>query len=256
MRAPAEWIIPQWPAPAQVRALITTRGKNGASSGPYAQFNLGGNVGDEPSAVLHNRKLLRAHLPSEPKWLKQVHGTRVLDADVSAAGEEGDAAVARQSGTVCAILSADCLPLLLCDEQGTVIAAAHCGWRGLVAGVIEQTIRAMQAPPASLLAYLGPAIGPHAYEVGADVRDAFLRGDAGAEQAFAPCASGKWLANLYSLARQRLNRLGVKKISSGDYCTHTDKARFYSHRRDGHTGRMASLIWLDTKPDELSSQQV
>lgn len=177
--------------------------------------------------------------------MKQVHGARVLDADVSTADEEGDAAVARQSGTVCVILSADCLPLLLCDEQGTVIAAAHCGWRGLAAGVIEQTVKTMRTLPGSLLAYLGPAIGPRAYEVGAEVRDAFLSGDAKMDPAFVPRNRGKWLANLYVIARQRLIRLGVKNISGGDYCTFNDKASFYSHRRDGRTGRMASLIWLD-----------
>ncbi|MGH8752253.1 MAG: peptidoglycan editing factor PgeF [Burkholderiales bacterium] len=244
MRPPAHWIVPQWPAPQSVRALITTR-TSGASSGAYANFNLGDHVGDDPARVSKNREFLRAHLPSEPKWLKQVHGTQVLDADASAAGAEADAALARTPGSVCVILSADCLPLLLCDEAGSVVAAAHCGWRGLAAGVIEQTIQALCVPPATLLAYLGPAIGPAAYEVGKDVRDAFIRSDSAAESAFTPHAPGKWLADLYTLARQRLNRLGVEKIYGGEVCAYSDPARFYSHRRDGATGRMASLIWLE-----------
>jgi YfiH family protein len=246
MSFPAQWIVPQWPAPTGVCALITTR-ENGASSGPYARFNLSDRVGDNPEAIARNRELLRAHLPAEPRWMKQVHGARVLDSGACTAMEEADAAVAFEPDVICAILSADCLPLLLCDAQGTTVAAAHCGWRGLAAGVIEQTIKAMPATPAALLAYLGPAIGPKVYEVGADVHEAFTRNDPAAQSAFDPRANGHWLANLYLLARQRLNRLGVEKIYGGDYCTYSDNTRFYSHRRDGQSGRMASLIWLQGK---------
>lgn len=246
MNTPADWIIPEWPAPYRVKALITTR-LGGFSQGRYAGFNLGDHVGDEALAVRQNRDLLRKYLPAEPKWLKQVHGSQVANADILRAPQEADASVARMANTLCAILSADCLPLLLCDENGSVVASAHCGWRGLAAGVIEQTVSAMRAAPATLLAYLGPAISPKAYEVSADVREAFLRGDAGAQQAFAPRAPGKWLADLYLLARQRLNCLGVKNIHGGNFCTYTEAGRFFSHRRDGSTGRMASLIWLDTK---------
>ncbi|MFI4922530.1 MAG: peptidoglycan editing factor PgeF [Burkholderiales bacterium] len=246
MNTPADWIIPEWPAPHCVKALITTRA-GGVSQGRYAGFNLGDHVGDETLAVRQNREFLCKHLPAEPKWLKQVHGTKVANADSLHAPVEADASVARKADTLCAILSADCLPLLLCDASGSVVAAAHCGWRGLAAGVIEKTVSAMRTAPDTLLAYLGPAIGPKAYEVGADVRKAFLRSNAGAQQAFAAHAPGKWLADLYLLARQRLNRLGVKIIHGGNFCTYTEADRFFSHRRDGNTGRMASLIWLEAK---------
>ena len=246
MSTPAGWIIPEWPAPHCVKALITTR-TGGFSQGRYAGFNLGDHVGDEALAVRQNREFLCKYLPAEPKWLKQVHGTEVANADTLHALVEADASFARKANTLCAILSADCLPLLLCDANGSVVAAAHCGWRGLAAGVIEKTVSAMRTAPDTLLAYLGPAIGPKAYEVGADVHEAFLRGDAGAQQAFAAHAPGKWLADLYLLARQRLNRLGVKIIHGGNFCTYTEANRFFSHRRDGNTGRMASLIWLETK---------
>lgn len=246
MNTPPGWIIPEWPAPHCVKALITTR-MGGFSQGRYAGFNLGDHVGDEALAVRQNREFLCKYLPAEPKWLKQVHGTKVANADTLHAPVEADASFARKANTLCAILSADCLPLLLCDANGSVVAAAHCGWRGLAAGVIEKTVSAMRTAPDTLLAYLGPAIGPKAYEVGADVHEAFLRGDAGAQQAFAAHAPGKWRADLYLLARQRLNRLGVKIIHGGNFCTYTEANRFFSHRRDGNTGRMASLIWLEMK---------
>ena len=246
MNTPADWIIPEWPAPHCVKALITTRA-GGFSQGHYAGFNLGNHVGDEVLAVRQNREFLCKYLPAEPKWLKQVHGAKVANADTLPAPVEADASVARKANTLCAILSADCLPLLLCDANGSVVAAAHCGWRGIAAGVIEKTVSAMRIAPDILLAYLGPAIGPKAYEVGADVHEAFLRGDAGAQQAFVAHSPGKWLADLYLLARQRLNRLGVKIIHGGNFCTYTEANRFFSHRRDGNTGRMASLIWLETK---------
>jgi YfiH family protein len=242
------WIEPEWPAPRGVRALITTRA-GGVSRGAYAGFNLGLRSGDAIEAVVRNRATLRQWLPAEPLWLRQVHGTSVVEADGANEMPEADAAFSRRPGTVCAVLTADCLPVLLCDERGTVIAAAHAGWRGLCAGVIEQTLRAMDRPPAALLAYLGPAIGPAAYEVGAEVRAAFIAaaqgGDAETAAAFAPGNSGKYYADLYALARLRLARSGVRRIYGGGYCTLTERERFYSYRRDGATGRMASLIWME-----------
>ena len=246
MKIPADWIVPDWPAPQCVRALVTTR-LGGFSHGPYASFNLGDRVGDDASLVRQNREWLCGFLPGEPIWLKQVHGSKVANADVMHGTAETDASVARKVNNICAILSADCLPLLLCDSDGSVVAAAHCGWRGLAAGIIENTVIAMRVVPQSLLAYLGPGISSKAYLVGADVRAAFLRDDASARQAFAANAPGKWHADLYLLARQRLKRLGVEKIYGGNFCTHTDSTRFFSHRRDGNTGRMASLIWREEK---------
>ena len=239
-----DWIVPDWPASSNVRAFVTTR-PGGASSGPYASFNLGLRTADDPAAVAANRNALRALLPGEPVWLKQVHGSRVIYADVPAALPEADAAVARNAGTVCAILVADCVPVLLTDDAGTTVAAAHAGWRGLAAGVVENTVRAMRCPPAGLMAFLGPGIGPRAFEVGSDVRDAFLAGDPDARSAFVAQAPGKWLADLFALARRRLARAGVSSVFGGGLCTHSDPARFFSHRRNPVTGRMAALIWRD-----------
>lgn len=238
-----EWIVPDWPAPPSVRALITTRA-GGVSRGAYAGLNLGMRSGDDAECVTRNRASLRQWLPAEPLWLRQVHGTTVAEADTIEGSPEADAAVARRPGRVCAALTADCLPLLLCDEEGRVVAAAHAGWRGLCSGVIEQTLRAMARPPKALLAYLGPAIGPAAYEVGAELRAAFVAADAQAEAAFAPGKPGKFYADLYALARRRLARSGVARIYGGGYCTYAERERFYSYRRDGATGRMASLIWI------------
>lgn len=241
-----EWIIPDWPAPANVRSLITTR-SGGVSAAPYASLNLGDHVGDNPQHVTQNRALLNAHLPAEPKWMKQVHGIAVVDA--CATGTEADASVAFQAGSVCAVLTADCLPVLLCDQSGSVVGAAHAGWRGLLNGVIEATAAAMKVPPSSLLAYLGPAIGQQAFEVGDEVRAAFVAVDPEAAGAFIPsdrqAETQKWLANIYGLARLRLEKLGVAGVHGGGLCTYTDTERFFSYRRDGVTGRMASLIWLD-----------
>jgi YfiH family protein len=240
------WIVPDWPAPASVRALITTRA-GGVSRGAYAGMNLGMRAGDSVEDVARNRARLRQSLPAEPLWLRQVHGTRVAEPDRRDDNREADAAVARLAGTVCAVLTADCLPLLMCDEAGSVVAAVHAGWRGLCSGVIEQTLRVMDRPRAALLAYLGPAIGPAAYEVGAEVREAFVAADRGgdAEGTFAPGRPGKFYADLYALARQRLARSGVVRVYGGGYCTYTERERFFSYRRDGATGRMASLIWME-----------
>jgi YfiH family protein len=242
------WIVPDWPAPPGVRALITTRA-GGVSRGAYAGMNLGMRAGDDAEDVARNRAQLRQSLPAEPLWLRQVHGTAVAEADGAHGSPEADAAVARRPQTVCAVLTADCLPLLLCDDAGSVVAAVHAGWRGLSSGVIEQTLRVMDRPRAALLAYLGPAIGPAAYEVGTEVREAFIAADAAfgceAAAAFAPGRPGKFYADLYALARQRLARSGVERVYGGGYCTYTERERFYSYRRDGATGRMANLIWME-----------
>lgn len=244
----ADWIVPEWPAPARVRALSTTR-NGGFSAGPYRSLNLGAHCGDAPGAVARNRALLRTVLPAEPLWLRQVHGSGVLVQDGPSAADpdhppEADARVARAPGLVCAVLAADCLPVLLCDESGTEVAAAHAGWRGLAAGVLESTVRAMRTPPADLLAWLGPAIGAAAYEVGADVRQAFAVHETEGAGAFRPCGS-RWLLDLPAMARHCLARVGVTRVFGEPWCTHADPARFFSHRRDGICGRMASLIWLD-----------
>lgn len=244
MSIPARWIVPDWPVPRRVCSLITTR-HGGGSRGAYASFNLGERVGDDAQAVASNRRLLRQFVPDEPIWIRQVHGTRVVEAEPSSLGKEADAAVTRTPGRVCAVLTADCLPVLLADAQGTVVGIAHAGWRGLAAGVIESVVRAMGVAPASLVAYLGPAIGVAAYEVGHDVFDAFVGANSDAVAAFASRGAGKFLANLNLLTRQRLGRLGVESIHGGTLCTYSDAGRFYSHRRDGVTGRMASLVWME-----------
>ncbi len=244
-----DWIKPDWPAPASVRALQTVR-SGGVSAGPFASLNLGEHVGDDPAAVAENRARLsrRAALLAEPHWLEQVHGTEVvtLQAGVDAP-RRADASVTRESGQVCVVMTADCLPVLLCDADGGEVAAAHAGWRGLCAGVLETCLAAMHAPPTRVLAWLGPAIGPRAYEVGAEVREAFLDHDAGGVGAFVPAGQpGKYLADLYTLARRRLARAGVNGVYGGTLCTVSDPARFFSYRRDGQCGRMATLVWLDS----------
>ncbi|MEO9383386.1 peptidoglycan editing factor PgeF [Chromobacterium phragmitis] len=240
-----DWIEADWPAPARVRTLATTR-NGGASQPPYASLNLGAHVGDDPEAVAVNRARLRDELPAEPAWLNQVHGIVVVDAaTVGDAAPDADASFAREPGVVCAVMTADCLPVLLCDEQGRAVAAAHAGWRGLCEGVIEAAVAAMSEPPARLMAWLGPAIGPDAFEVGAEVRQAFLAKDPAAAAAFVDIGDGKYLADIYALARLRLEKLGVARVYGGDFCTVIDRGRFFSYRRDGVTGRMASLIWLE-----------
>lgn len=240
----AELLRPDWPAPPAVRAVQTLRG-GGCSPAPWDSFNLGDHVGDEPVRVAANRARLRALLPDEPRWLCQVHGTRVVDAAAVDGVPEADAALARQPGTVCAVMTADCLPVLLCDRAGTVVAAAHAGWRGLEAGVLEATVAAMGVAPGELLAWFGPAIGARSFEVGSEVRAVFVARDPAATDAFRACGGGKWLADIYALARQRLMAAGVAAVYGGDWCTVSDPARFFSYRRDGVTGRMATLIWLD-----------
>jgi purine-nucleoside/S-methyl-5'-thioadenosine phosphorylase / adenosine deaminase len=240
-----ELIYPDWPAPPTVRAFATTRA-GGVSVGPYACLNLGDHVGDEVSAVAANRRIVRAHLPAEPLWLRQVHGVAVADAALRQADPPlADAAVARHAGQVCVVLTADCLPVLFCDTAGQVVAAAHAGWRGLLSGVLERTVEAMHVAPGEVLAWLGPAIGPAAFEVGEEVRAAFVMEDAIAASAFREgLTAGKWWADLPALARLRLTRKGLTRIHGAELCTYQDAERFFSYRRDGVTGRQGAFIWL------------
>ena len=245
MTAPdPDWIVPDWPAPQRVRALVTTRA-GGVSRGPYASFNLGARVGDDAAAVARNRERLRGALPADPVWLQQVHGTEVVEAESAPVLARADAAVARTRHVVCAVLTADCVPVLLAERGGNAVAVAHAGWRGLVAGVIEAAVARMNVPAASVIAWLGPAIGPRAYEVGPEVREAFVRRDAAAVAAFAPYRGDRLLADLFMLARQRLAAAGVAAVAGGGHCTYTEAARFYSYRREPTTGRFASLVWID-----------
>lgn len=270
---PPECLTPDWPAPANVRALCTTRA-GGVSGGPWASFNLAAHVGDDPAAVAANRALLRAQLPADPVWLTQVHGVRVIDPalhDPATRSPEADAARTRALRNPCAVLTADCLPVLLCDRgaresagtataasssemaatevAATEVAAIHAGWRGLADGVIEATAAAMQTRPQDWLAWIGPCIGRDAFECGDDVLAAFCDGHPEARSAFRPHpqSPGKWLGDLPAIARQRLVALGVSAaaIHGGDRCTVSDAQAFYSFRRDGVTGRMATLIWLE-----------
>lgn len=233
-----------WPAPANVRTCVTERG-GGASVGAHATLNLATHVGDEPERVAENRaRLVRgARLPAEPRWLEQVHGMRVLDLDRDEAGA-ADGAVTGRTGVVCAVLTADCLPVLLCDRLGERVGVAHAGWRGLLAGVLPAAVRAMNRDPSDLLAWLGPAIGPAAYEVGSDVRDAHVAADPAAAAHFAANPRGRWQADLYGLARASLAAAGVAAFFGGGFCTYREAGRFFSHRREAPCGRMATLIWL------------
>ncbi|MGH8135247.1 MAG: peptidoglycan editing factor PgeF [Steroidobacteraceae bacterium] len=239
-----EFLVPNWPAPSAVRAAMTTR-RGGFSTGPYASFNLASHVGDDAQAVAANRQRLREALalPSDPQWLDQVHGRRVatLSGPISASA---DAAVAFGPGPVAAVLSADCLPVLLANRKGDRVGIAHAGWRGLAAGVVEATVAALASDPAQLIAWLGPAIGPAAFEVGGEVRAMFMAAQPESDADFRPGCGRKYLADLPGLARRRLAACGVTQVYGGDLCTVADPRRFYSYRRDGQTGRMASLIWL------------
>ncbi|MFQ2270133.1 peptidoglycan editing factor PgeF [Aeromonas enteropelogenes] len=242
-----KWIEPDWPAPAHVRALSTTR-DGGVSEGVFAGLNLGAHVGDEMARVEANRARLQqeAVIPGPLNWLNQVHGIVVHPVSHQyESAPDADAACAHETGLACIVMTADCLPVLFCDRAGTRVAAAHAGWRGLHAGVLEASINAMGCEPAEILAWLGPAIGPQAFEVGGEVREAFIAEQVEAVSAFTPSANaGKWLADIYQLARLRLARAGVTAVYGGEYCTFSDGEQFYSYRRDGQTGRMASIIWL------------
>ena len=244
MIAAGDIVVPDWPAPANVRALVTTRRIDGASSPPFDRFNLGSRCGDAPDAVEANRAALieRFALPSAPRWLRQVHGVDVLDADSPWSNEpEADAAVTRAPGRVLAVLTADCLPVLLAADDGSAVGIAHAGWRGLAAGVAEATLARLGVEPSRVVAWLGPAIGARSYEVGEEVRAAFVVADAGA---FAPTRPEHWLCDLAALARRRLAASGVARVHGDNIDTFAD-ARFYSYRRDRVTGRFASLIWIE-----------
>lgn len=238
----SDLVFPDWPAPTNVKALQTMR-NSGFSDVPYASLNLGTHVQDNPVSVAKNRQLLSQYLPSEPVWLNQVHGVDVVDAGLCVCVPDADASFTHQKNVVCVTMTADCLPVLLCDKQGTVVAAVHAGWRSLCDGVIEATVKKMQVSPADLMAWLGPAIGSKAFEVGGEVRAAFIAKDAQSEAAFKP-QGDKWLGDLYLIAKQRLANLGVSAVYGGGECTYGQADKYFSFRRDGVTGRMASLIWL------------
>jgi YfiH family protein len=250
-----DWIRPDWPVPPGVQAFITTRA-GGSSTGAYGApnrdgMNLGLGSGDDISVVAANRSRLREMLPAEPRWLRQVHGARVVDAATVDGIVEADAAVTDQPGTVAVVMVADCMPVLLADERGRCVGAAHAGWRGLAAGILQATVRAMRerlgAPDARLIAYLGPAIGPDHFEVGGDVLQAMTAGLEGAATAFVPAGAGKYRADLFALGRMALAAAGVDTVFGGGVCTVCDPKRFYSHRRDRITGRHAALVWIDRR---------
>ncbi len=242
MQKNCKWIVPEWPAPPNIRALTTLR-SDGFSAPPFECFNLALHVGDNEKTVQENRRLLteQAQLPADPFWLQQVHGTNVVEVGGNAP-VEADASVAFKPNQVCCVMTADCLPILLCDRLGRNIAAVHAGWRGLAAGVIESTVEKLGVHPKDLLVWLGPAIGPNAFEVGKEVLEAFDTDRS--PDTFQSLGKGKWLANLYALAELRLNRIGIAHIFGGDFCTYSESDRFYSYRRSGTTGRMVSLIWM------------
>lgn len=243
-------VVPDWPAPSRVRAFSTTR-RGGVSSGPYESFNLATHCGDDIACVTENRERLKARyeVPSAVCWLNQVHGCDVVDAGSSyPAPPSADATFSFEPQRVCAILTADCIPVLICDRTGTMVGAAHCGWRGLAQGVLAALLRRLPTDAANLMAWMGPGIGPENYEVGADVRDALLGAMSPpiVERALRPSRSGKWLADLYEVTRSQLNALGVSAVFGGNFCTYRE-TRFYSYRRDGVTGRTATLVWLEAR---------
>jgi polyphenol oxidase len=279
--APTRVITPDWPVPARVHCAFTLR-SGGVSTAPYDSLNVGAHVGDAADAVRENRRRVREslRLPAEPVWLQQVHGIEVVDLDVSGSRTESaltadaaradvalsaasqavrasaaeapsseapraDAAVTRTAGRVCVIQVADCMPVLFASRDGSAVGAAHAGWRGLAGGVLEQTVRALGVAPAGLVAWLGPTISQEHFEVGEDVRTAFMSADPEASSAFVANTRGRWQCNLYALARRRLAALGVNDVFGGGWCTYTDVTRFFSFRRDGQCGRMAALVWLE-----------
>lgn len=222
---------------------MTTR-IGGVSQGPYTSLNLGNHVQDDAAAVAANRAQLRSMLPAEPVWLNQVHGTRVVQAEHAVGVPDADASYTRQPGVVCAVLTADCLPVLFCARDGSVVAAAHAGWRGLAAGVLEATLAAMQVPPAEVMVWMGAAIGPAAFTIGSEVRDIFISTHPESTVAFSP-DQGKWMADIYHLARIRLASMGVRAVYGGNHCTFNEPKSFFSYRRSGLTGRMATMIWIE-----------
>jgi polyphenol oxidase len=245
--AGVDWIVPSWHVPERIQAMATTR-NGGVSAGRYATLNLGTASGDDPAVIAENRRRIGAFIPSAPVWLRQVHGADVVTLDAATviaartSAPVADAAVTRERNVVLGVLIADCLPVLFAERTADVIAVAHAGWRGLARGVLENTVGAMGVDPADIVVWLGPAIGMNAFEVGEDVVDAFAGSDV--DEGFAPKGRGKWNADLYAIARARLERSGVRSINGGGYCTFTDSARFFSYRRERKTGRMAALIWV------------
>ncbi|MGH8469120.1 MAG: peptidoglycan editing factor PgeF [Gammaproteobacteria bacterium] len=239
-------ITPDWPAPRWVRACSTTR-MGGMSLAPYDSFNLAEHTGDDPMAVRANRNALYAALRIgvPPRWLEQQHGARVMDPADADAGPQADGACTSAAGIGCAVLTADCLPVLLCDRDGTRVAALHCGWRGIARGIIEAGIAAMQRPPSRLLAWLGPAIGPTVYEVGEEIREAFTALTGPLAASFQPASAGRWTLDLTGAVRMLLEQHGASCVYGGEHCTYAEADRFFSHRRDGVTGRMATCIWLE-----------
>ncbi len=248
---PPYYIEPDWPAPANVRAVVSTR-KGGVSKPPYDSFNLAQHVGDDPQRVVNNRAQLSQDLalPGEPHWLQQVHGTALLDLAGQDDNNEKDGSFTGTPNQICAVMTADCLPVLMCTRAGDRVAAVHAGWRGLAAGILQKAVAAMAIDGPELLAWLGPAIGPDKFEVGDDVYREFTASSDAARSAFVPASADHWHADLCQLARMQLRELGVDQVFGGTFCTFTDKDRFYSFRRDGVTGRMASLIWLHKAPGE------
>jgi YfiH family protein len=247
------FLSPVWPAPERLRSCTTLRHGDGVSPAPFDDFNLGLRCGDDPANARENRRRLRDNfgLPAEPVWLNQVHGATVLrireQPSADAPEPEADAVVTDRDCVVLAILTADCLPVLFCDDQSLEVGAAHAGWRGLAAGVLEATVAEMQCKPEHLMVWLGPAAGPASYEVGEDVRAAFVDRDPRAAKAFTATRPGHWLVDLPMLARRRLNAVGVRQVFGGEEDTIADSGRFFSHRRDGRTGRMATLAWLSPR---------
>jgi YfiH family protein len=264
---------PDWPAPPAVCAAFTLR-TGGVSVGPYESLNLGAGIGDSPEAVEENRRRVRERLrlPAEPVWLEQVHGVQVVELGTAAGGGTGvevgtrveggtavqlgtiavpatkaDAAVTHVTGQVCAIRVADCMPVLFAARDGSAVGASHAGWRGLAGGVLEATVSRLSVPASDVIAWMGPAIGPQHFEVGEDVRTAFTASDAGAQSAFVRNARGRWQCDLYALARRRLAALGVMAVYGGGWCTFAEADRFFSYRRDGQSGRMAALIWIESE---------
>lgn len=240
-----DWIAPDWPLAGRIRVISTLR-TGGSSVGPYASLNLAAHVGDRPEAVAANRRRLRdaAQLPAEPLWLEQVHGVDVARHADTPTGVRADAAVAFEPGRVCAVMTADCLPVVLADADGTRVAVAHAGWRGLLGGVLEATVAELGAAAGNLHAWLGPAIGPESFEVGAEVREAYVARVRGSEACFIRNERGRYFADLYRLARLVLESAGVGTVHGGGWCTHRERERFFSFRRDGVTGRMATLAWI------------
>jgi len=240
-----DWLVPAWPGLPGVRAFTTTR-SGGVSEGEYGSLNLAMSPGDDPVRVAENRSRVRACLPSDPRWLRQVHGTAIADLDTLPEGTVAiaDGAAVSRPGVVAAILTADCLPVVLARGDGRRVAVAHAGWRGLAAGVLESAVESLGGDPAIAQAWLGPAIGPQAFEVGPEVREAFLAVDGAAASAFVPGAPGKWHGDLYALARQRLARAGVGTVTGGGFCTRTDAARFFSYRRAPASGRLGTFAWI------------